>query len=85
MRLIGEAGQELGEGRGGLSLLASPEILSPCPPLSPRPYCMATCGTLRLQLLGRQWVETGGVVSLRFSGTSLSWSYSLSCQLDLQS
>ena len=29
MRRTGEAGQELSEGRGGLSLLASPQSLSP--------------------------------------------------------
>ena len=58
MRMIGEAGQELGEGKGGLSLLASPENLSPWPPLSPRLYCVATSGTLRLQLLGKQSEDT---------------------------
>ena len=34
--MIGEAGQELGEGRGGRSLLASPESLSPWPPTQPQ-------------------------------------------------
>ena len=34
--MISQAGQELGEGRGGLSLLASPEILSPWPPTQPQ-------------------------------------------------
>ena len=36
MRMIGEAGQELGEGRGDLSLLASPQSLSPWPPTQPQ-------------------------------------------------
>ncbi|XP_058406589.1 uncharacterized protein LOC131411580 isoform X3 [Diceros bicornis minor] len=35
-RMIVEAVQELSEGRGGLSLLASPESLSPWPPAQPQ-------------------------------------------------
>ncbi|XP_058403740.1 uncharacterized protein LOC131410027 isoform X2 [Diceros bicornis minor] len=36
MRMIVEAVQELSEGRGGLSMLASPESLSPWPPAQPQ-------------------------------------------------
>ena len=35
-RMIVEAVQELSEGRGGLSMLASPESLSPWPPAQPQ-------------------------------------------------